>query len=154
LFIFSEDVIRSDPVSTSRSTCTSRNTPDDSSHVVLRTTKDLRDKILEFGLAERTDSRLRPSPLCPEPGKDHWEPRQSNLERDNTLALFKIQKDNRTNDSYLDNLIRPGYSAKRYLSNWSKHWSPQLFETLFKEGKLCEETLYEPNEILPNIKHR
>jgi hypothetical protein len=140
----------------------SRNTPEDdmSSPVVLRTTKDLRTSILEFGL---NSNETRPSGRQTADNQAYHGLTTPNdvqtrdarkLVRQDTLALFKLQKENRVSDSFFDNLIRPGYSAKRYLSNWSKHWSPQLFEQLFREGKLCEETLYEPNEILPNIKHR
>ena len=50
--------------------------------------------------------------------------------------------------------IRPGFSAKRYLANWSKHWRPELYDNLFKAGKLHEENLFESSEVLPNIKHR
>ena len=66
------------------------------------------------------------------------------------MKFFK----NKNTTKGLEEKIRPGFSAKRYLANWSKHWRPEIYDNLFKEGKLREETLYEYSEILPHIKHR
>lgn len=41
--------------------------------------------------------------------------------------------------------INRGYSARRYLSNWTKHWDQKLLNNLVKDGKINEETIYEPN---------
>ena len=30
--------------------------------------------------------------------------------------------------------IRPGYSAKRYLSTWTRNWDDQVFETVVSKG--------------------
>ena len=32
--------------------------------------------------------------------------------------------------------IRPGYSAKRYLSTWTRNWDDQVFETVVSKGQL------------------
>jgi hypothetical protein len=81
------------------------------------------------------------------------------FEREGTLETMTMLKFNNNNQQFAQNdrmfdKIRPGYSAKRYLSSWTKHWQPQLFEKLTKQGQLKVENLFEPNEIMPNLRHR
>jgi hypothetical protein len=73
-----------------------------------------------------------------------------------TLTMFKFNANSHlfAKDDRMIDKIRPGYSAKRYLSSWTKHWQPQLFEKLSKQGQLKVENLFEPNEIMPNLRHR
>ena len=82
----------------------------------------------------------------------HFE-REGTLE---TMTMFKFNTNNHllAKDDRMFDKIRPGYSAKRYLSSWTKHWQPQLFEKLTKEGQLKVENLFESNEIMPNLRHR
>lgn len=93
----------------------------------LKTFGDLRRSILEFGVNENDD----------------W------LQLDS-------QKTNSSQDQNLMFLekIRPGFSARRYLSNWSRKWKPELLENLAKGGSIKEESLFEPNEYMPNSKQR
>lgn len=50
--------------------------------------------------------------------------------------------------------INRGYSARRYLSNWTKHWDQKLLNNLIKDGKINEETIFEPNAIHKQKKKR
>lgn len=124
----------------------------------LKTMNDLRTSILTFGAPEiepldeskhDIDSSYHLTTTTPAVTAESI----ANLKRESTQAYLKFFKTNH-NDKRMFNKIRPGFSAKRYLASWSKYWRPELFETLFREGKLKEETLFESSEILPNIKHR
>lgn len=51
--------------------------------------------------------------------------------------------------------IRPGFSAKRYLSNWSRKWKPDLLENLAKEGRIKDSTAFDSYDSFHlNSKHR
>ncbi|CAF0829746.1 unnamed protein product [Brachionus calyciflorus] len=92
----------------------------------IKTFGDLKRSILEFGSNE-TDDWLR----------------------------FDNIKENHSDENlvYLEK-IRPGFSAKRYLSNWSRKWKPELLENLTKGGSIKEENLFETNEQAPHSKQR
>lgn len=111
----------------------------------IKTFGDLRKSILEFGVGDYSTSiNYKTS-----------NEESVRLERQNTLESLSFYKEAKTiNDDPMFEKIRPGLSAKRYLSNWTKSWKPQLYESLTKDGRIKEESLYETNEILPNVKHR
>lgn len=48
--------------------------------------------------------------------------------------------------------IRPGYSAKRYLSTWTRTWDDQVFETVVSKGYLTERSLFHYNLFMPNLR--
>ena len=50
--------------------------------------------------------------------------------------------------------INRGYSARRYLSNWTKHWDQKLLNNLIKDGKITEETIFEQGAINKHKKKR
>ena len=93
----------------------------------LKTFGDLRRSILEFGVNESDDWLLLDS-------------QRTNHSQDKNLVFLEK--------------IRPGFSARRYLSNWSRKWKPELLENLAKGGSIKEESLFEPNEYIPNSKQR
>ena len=74
------------------------------------------------------------------------------------LSKKKLADDNQNSgminqDARLKRINR-GYSARRYLSNWTRHWDQKLLNNLIKDGKLNEETIYESNEINSSNKQR
>jgi hypothetical protein len=107
----------------------------------IKTINELRTSILTFG--DPSDNSIDIDTFSSGGG----------IKRENTLAYLKFFKNKNTTKG-LEEKIRPGFSAKRYLASWSKHWRPEIYDNLFKEGKLREETLYESSEILPHVKHR
>jgi hypothetical protein len=48
--------------------------------------------------------------------------------------------------------INRGFSARRYLSNWTRHWDEKLLDNLIKKGKLNEDTIYETKSNRPKRK--
>jgi len=76
------------------------------------------------------------------------------LERDN--SILTLNKESKMLGYELFDKIRPGFSAKRYLSNWARHWDPELVEKLSKKGYLKEDSLFEKEQISEqyNLKHR
>lgn len=110
-----------------------------------KTIRNLRRSILEFG------SQKEPQFVY----NSQNTPNDSFLmERENTLATFSLYKEIKSIDDSQFDKIRPGFSAKRYLSNWTRHWRPELFDHFIKEGRLKEETLFESTETVPNSKQR
>lgn len=91
----------------------------------LHTFGDLRRSILEFGVDD----------------SDEW------------IANDRLQ-DKEKLDQVLMEKIRPGFSAKRYLSNWTRKWKPDLLENLAKGGSLKEESLFENSDMFPKSKSR
>lgn len=76
------------------------------------------------------------------------------MERENTLETFSLFKDTKPQDDPQFDKIRPGFSAKRYLSNWTRHWRPELFDNLHKDGRIKEESLFEQTDAMPNTRQR
>lgn len=115
----------------------------------LKTTRNLRKSILEFGGNVEYNENLNELTQSNETS-DTFE-----MEREKTLATFSLFKEIKSIDDQQFEKIRPGFSAKRYLSNWTRHWRPELFENLAKNGRIKEETLFEsiPDSI-PNSKQR
>ena len=113
----------------------------------IKTINDLRTSILTFG--DPNDS-YEDAHATNRTENDSYRHR---IKREDTLAYLKFFKNKNTTKG-LEEKIRPGFSAKRYLANWSRHWRPEIYDSLFKEGKLCEDTLFETSEILPHVKHR
>ena len=117
----------------------------------LKTFGDLRKSILQFGI----DNTILDSGKCLDVNEKTSPPANSGVlplfERKNTLESmsFKNSIDEEKHDK-----IRPGLSAKRYLSNWTRSWKPQLYESLTTKGYIKEDNLFEANELTPNIKHR
>lgn len=91
----------------------------------LRTFGDLRRSILEFGVDD----------------SDDW------------IGIDRLS-DKEKSDQVLIEKIRPGFSAKRYLSNWTRKWKPDLLENLAKRGSLKEESLFENSDMFPKSKSR
>jgi hypothetical protein len=50
--------------------------------------------------------------------------------------------------------INRGFSARRYLSNWTRHWDEKLLDNLIKKGKLNEESIYETKKISSHPKRK
>ena len=120
---------------------------DEKTSFLIKTLNDLRKSILEFGsyrheFAGHDDGQLVDSSL---------------LQSEGFLSIpsFSLLKESRSgHEDSLFERIRPGLSAKRYLASWTRRWRPELFEHLAREGKIKEASLFEPSEILPNVKHR
>ncbi|XP_053386733.1 uncharacterized protein KIAA2012 homolog isoform X29 [Mercenaria mercenaria] len=50
--------------------------------------------------------------------------------------------------------IRPGFSAKRYLSTWTKTWDDTTLEKVISKGYLTEKSLFYYNPLLPHLSRR
>ncbi|XP_052234781.1 uncharacterized protein LOC127847142 isoform X2 [Dreissena polymorpha] len=50
--------------------------------------------------------------------------------------------------------IRPGFSAKRYLSTWTKTWDDTVLEKVISKGYLTEKSLFYYNPLLPHLSRR
>ncbi|KAK3082961.1 hypothetical protein FSP39_010092 [Pinctada imbricata] len=55
---------------------------------------------------------------------------------------------------YFDRQIRPGFSAKRYLSSWTKCWDDQVLEKVISKGYLTEKSLFYYNPLMPHLQRR
>ena len=125
----------------------------------LRTTRDLRDSIISFRDKESGCSRLSKKLTANKPAAATTTQTDEvfSLERERTLAAFCSFRENhfisRKKKSSLTSLW-PGHTAKRYLSNWSKFWNPDLLDVLYKDSALIQENFYEPSKIEPNSKRR
>ncbi|GFR81668.1 reticulocyte-binding protein 2-like protein a [Elysia marginata] len=64
------------------------------------------------------------------------------------LKFVHARRDNFTRQ------IRPGYSAKRYLSTWTRTWDDTVFDNVIKHGYITERSLYQYNLIMPNMRRR
>ena len=71
------------------------------------------------------------------------------------LASFndKNQNKKKTINANFEKL-RPGHTAKRYLSNWTNHWTPEMITDLSKDGALVDNNFNEQSLIHPKDKHR
>ncbi|GFO32402.1 reticulocyte-binding protein 2-like protein a [Plakobranchus ocellatus] len=69
---------------------------------------------------------------------------------DNTVYLKFVhaRRDN------FERQIRPGYSAKRYLSTWTRTWDDTVFDSIIKHGYITERSLYQYNLVVPNMRRR
>ncbi|XP_048774270.2 titin homolog isoform X19 [Ostrea edulis] len=55
---------------------------------------------------------------------------------------------------YFDRQIRPGFSAKRYLSSWTKCWDDNVLEKVISKGYLTEKSLFYYNPLMPHLQRR
>ncbi|XP_069107555.1 uncharacterized protein [Argopecten irradians] len=53
-----------------------------------------------------------------------------------------------------DRQIRPGFSAKRYLSSWTKSWDDSVLEKVISKGYLTEKSLFYYNPLMPHLQRR
>ena len=110
----------------------------------IKTTKNLRKSILEFGLQMGSFKKSK----------------SVELERQNTLESFsffkhpRFEAQNYAHEEFQFDKIRPGYSAKRYLSSLTKHSQPGVLTNMAIHGSLNEENLFENAESQPNVKQR
>ena len=114
----------------------------------LKTIGDLRKSILEFGSHDNSALDTKRS-LNDDKEEDLTMPR---LERKNTLESMSFNKINL--DEQTESKIRPGLSAKRYLSNWTRHWKPQLYESLANKGAIKRDNNFEPHLLSTNNRQR
>lgn len=98
---------------------------------ILRTTRELRDVILSFDLSELNE--IQDDMVV------------DDTENNQTLMAFCSHNPNKNLNKV--GRLRPGHTAKRYLSNWSKHWKPDLRESLTKNGSIVERNFFEPSRI-------
>jgi len=110
-----------------------------------KTIGDLRKSILEFGSNDVSAQDTK---------RDINEEDMSMpiLERKNSFESMSFNKIN--HDEQSDPKIRPGLSAKRYLSNWKRHWKPQLYESLATKGAIKRDNFFEPNLMSSNSRQR
>nr|XP_054751446.1 titin homolog isoform X9 [Lytechinus pictus] len=50
--------------------------------------------------------------------------------------------------------VRPGFSAKRYLANWSRSWDDSILNYLRSEGHIWDKNLFQQNVLAPNLYRR
>ncbi|XP_052813450.1 titin homolog isoform X4 [Mya arenaria] len=67
------------------------------------------------------------------------------------MNLKFLQKQRRYD---FDRQIRPGFSAKRYLSTWTKTWDDNVLEKVISKGYLTEKSLFYYNPLLPHLSRR
>ncbi|XP_059152342.1 microtubule-associated protein futsch-like [Physella acuta] len=53
-----------------------------------------------------------------------------------------------------DRQIRPGFSAKRYLSTWTRTWDDTVFDNIVKQGFITGRSLHTNNLMAPNLRKR
>jgi hypothetical protein len=99
----------------------------------LNTTKELRNSILSFRYGGAEEELIQNDSDMAVEGDD--------LERENTLKTFGTIRENNMLDS--EDKVRPGHTAKRYLSNWTKYWQPEMVLSLVTKGKLVESSMFE-----------
>jgi hypothetical protein len=115
---------------------------DQLNHESLRTTKDFRNTILGFQYDGNEEATSK--------ADSNQNPDSYGVEK--TLHSFGTIKENVLIDGRGN--VRPGHTAKRYLSNWTKYWQPELVVNLAKNGHLVESNLFEPHRTKPNDKKR
>ncbi|XP_078324777.1 uncharacterized protein LOC111122773 isoform X10 [Crassostrea virginica] len=92
----------------------------------LRTVDDLAKSILSFGAQD--------------------------TEKDDGVYLKFVH--GRRKRDYFDRQIRPGFSAKRYLSSWTKCWDDTVLEKVISKGYLTEKSLFYYNPLMPHLQRR
>ena len=117
----------------------------------LKTTRHLRNSILEFG-----SRHMQPFHKINEDDTIYT---RMTFDRENTIDSFSFFKQhklnyNNLNEDFQFDKIRPGFSAKRYLSNLTRHMNPRVINNLTIHGRLKEENLFEQSEIQPTIRQR
>ncbi|XP_071941918.1 uncharacterized protein [Antedon mediterranea] len=50
--------------------------------------------------------------------------------------------------------VRPGFSAKRYMANWSRSWDDSILNKLRTNGDIWDKNLFQPNAANPHIYRR
>ncbi|XP_033114055.1 uncharacterized protein LOC117114495 [Anneissia japonica] len=50
--------------------------------------------------------------------------------------------------------VRPGFSAKRYMANWSRSWDDSVLNKLRSNGNIWDKNLFQPNAVNPSIYRR
>ena len=75
------------------------------------------------------------------------------FDRENTLDSFSFYREHKLNCHSMsedffqfNNKIRPGHSAKRYLSSLARHLGPGVMSRLTLGGQIREESLFEASE--------
>ncbi|XP_025095236.1 uncharacterized protein LOC112564549 isoform X3 [Pomacea canaliculata] len=96
---------------------------DDGTSIELKTVDDLAKSILHYGCRSYEDDKNKMYLKFIHRQREKWE-RQ----------------------------IRPGYSAKRYLSVWTRCWNSHVFETVVSKGYLTERSLFSYNMLLPHLR--
>ena len=95
----------------------------------LKTVDDLAKSILSFGKREPTD------------------------ETDVYLGFVHNSYGRRKKDLF-ERQIRPGFSAKRYLSLWTKSWDDNVLGKVISKGYLTEKSLFYYNPLNPHLQRR
>lgn len=119
----------------------------------LKTMRNLRKSILEFGSRHMTSFNKN---LAHE---EEVYAAKMTFDRENTLDSFSFFRGhklncNNLNEDFQFDKIRPGYSAKRYLSNLTRHMAPNVMSKLTIAGQIREENLFEQSEIHPTVRQR
>uniref|UniRef100_A0A0B7AKS0 Uncharacterized protein n=1 Tax=Arion vulgaris TaxID=1028688 RepID=A0A0B7AKS0_9EUPU len=50
--------------------------------------------------------------------------------------------------------FRPGFSAKRYLSTWTRTWDDSVYDNIIKNGYIAEQSMYQFKLSAPNFRRR
>ncbi|KAL5005681.1 hypothetical protein ScPMuIL_016839 [Solemya velum] len=94
----------------------------------LRTVDDLTKSILSYGNGDTED-------------------------RAGVYLKFVHSRSRRKRD-FFERQIRPGFSAKRYLSSWTKSWNDDVLEKVISRGYLTERSLFYYNPLMPHMQRR
>lgn len=123
----------------------------------IKTTRELRDSIFAFGYSDVNDVSTASSVIL-NPISTQAAPHSTpNLERQETLETFVKYKEKKMDNEKINlamERLRPGHTAKRYLSNLTKHWRPDMIVNLARDGRLVEDNFFEPSRIQPKDKLR
>ncbi|XP_072181258.1 uncharacterized protein [Diadema setosum] len=97
---------------------------------------DLRNAVLSYG-----SSNARPQPLPPT--AEH---------SPSSSVYLGFVHNKRAAGPY--RTVRPGFSAKRYLANWSRSWDDSILNYLRSEGHIWDKNLFQQNVLAPNLYRR
>ncbi|ESP00764.1 hypothetical protein LOTGIDRAFT_238518 [Lottia gigantea] len=125
LLLFSEDfAIRNESCANHHKSIVSHSL-DDVGSVDLKTVDDLAKSILSYGKEE--------------------------AEEDADVFLGFVHKKRKFNNP---RQIRPGFSAKRYLSTWTRIWDDSLLENVISKGYITERSLFYGSMVAPSLRRR
>jgi hypothetical protein len=120
----------------------------------LKTISSLRKSILEFGSKQVAAFGKNIS-------QEEEVYAKMSFDRANTLDSFSFFREHKLNCHSLsedffqrDSKIRPGYSAKRYLSSLARRLGARVMSRLTVGGQIREENLFEASEANPAVRQR
>ncbi|XP_077997483.1 uncharacterized protein LOC144450695 isoform X4 [Glandiceps talaboti] len=110
----------------------------------MKTIEDLRNAVLSYGMSQERNAKVIFLPKGS--GESVSDTAQGEALYFNFLRRQRQLPEMRH--------VRPGFSAKRYMSNWSRSWDDSMLNTLRTKGHIWDKNLFQQNAIVPHLYRR